>query len=124
MSTVNYKIPRSYQRKTAARLVPPGAMLVAVLEVIEQKKGIMKLAKEKSISKSTLQRYVDLFKKDQDCSMAPNYTHSQVFSEQQEMALADYLIKSSKMFHGLTATQARQLAYEMAERNKLSMPPT
>ena len=36
------------------------------------------------------------------------------------MALADYLIKSSKMFHGLTTTQARQLAYEMAERNKLS----
>ena len=38
------------------------------------------------------------------------------------MALADYLIKS-KIFHGLTTTQARQLAYEMAE-GQLSMPQT
>ena len=115
-------MPRSYKRKTDAGLVPSEAMSAAVLEVVEHKHQIRKVAKQRGISKSTLQRYVDKFKKNQDCSMSPNYTHAQVFPKQQELALAEYLKKSSKMFHGLTTTQVRQLAYQMAERNKLSIP--
>lgn len=56
-------MPRSYKRKTDAGLVPPEAMSAAVLKVVEQKHKIRKVAKERGISKSTLQRYVDKFKK-------------------------------------------------------------
>lgn len=117
-------MPRSYKRKTDTGLVPPEAMAAAVLEVVEENKGIRKVAQDRGISKSTLQRYVDKYKKDEDCPMSPNYTHKQVFNKEQECLLADYLKKTSKMFHGLTSTQAKQLAFEMAERNKISMPPT
>ena len=51
-----------------------------------------------------------------------NYTHSQVFSDSQEESLEEYLITSSKMFHGLTPKSAKQLAYEIALTDKLTMP--
>lgn len=40
-----------------------------------------------------------------------------------EAALAEYLIKCSTMFHGLTPKATRRLAYEYAERNNLKYPP-
>ncbi|CAG9837986.1 unnamed protein product [Diabrotica balteata] len=49
--------------------------------------------------------------------MAPNYACRKVFSENQEKALADYVLTCSKMCYGQTVINTRKLAYEMANNN-------
>ncbi|XP_064598457.1 uncharacterized protein LOC135464820 [Liolophura sinensis] len=115
---------RTHKRKTDKGLVPPEAMLDAVRRVVEHGVGLRKVAKDRGISKSTLQRYVSNYRQNKQCSMSPNYFHSQIFTNQQERLLVDYLKTASKMFHGLTTKQTRHLAFEMASRNSLGMPST
>ena len=117
-------MPQQYKRKTDKGLVPSQVMKDAVLEVVEKKKGLRETAKEQGISKSTLQRYVQKYKSDPNCSFTPNYVHNLVFSAEEERLLADYLKKISKMFHGLTVQQTRRLAFEVATANSLNMPST
>lgn len=47
---------------------------------------------------------------------------SKVFSAAQEKALMKYLLKSSKMYYGLTTTGVRTLAFEFASKLELPMP--
>ncbi|XP_041374917.1 uncharacterized protein LOC121387774 [Gigantopelta aegis] len=102
--------------------VPQPIMLKAVKEVIEDGKTIRKTANDYGLSRSALCRYVKKYKTNPDCSLTPNYKHSNVFTHEKEQMLVDYLQMASKMFFGLTPIKTRQLAYEMAERNGLKMP--
>ena len=52
--------------------------------------------------------------------MVPLYF--QVFSLEEERALADYVIKCSKMFHGLSIKSTRKLAWEYAKQNLKDYP--
>ena len=115
-------MPRTYKRKTDAGSVPHGAMLEAVELVVTSELSVRKVAKEKGLSKSVLARYVQKYKKDKGCRMSPNYTHSQVFTDEQEKSLEVYLGNCSKMFHGLTPHKVRALAFEMAKVNSFPMP--
>lgn len=45
------------------------------------------------------------------------------FSAGQEQLLVSYLKTTSKMCHGLTTTQTRDLAYQFALANNISIPP-
>ncbi|XP_064606151.1 uncharacterized protein LOC135471033 [Liolophura sinensis] len=45
-----------------------------------------------------------------------------VFTLEQERALADYIIKCSKMFHGLSVKQTRKLAWQYAKANLNTYP--
>lgn len=82
------------------------------------------MATRLGLPKTTLQRYVKLYKANPDAVLKPKYQHSRVLNDEQEEDLAMYVLQVSKMFHGLTTTQARQLAYETAEKNGLEMPKT
>lgn len=97
-------------------------MLAAVGEVVEKDIKIRTVAKEKAISKSTLQRYVRKYKNHGEAVLAPNYNHSLVFAKEQEESLSQYLLNMSRMFHGLTKTQVKQLAFELAQKNGLPVP--
>ena len=46
----------------------------------------------------------------------------QIFSIDEETALADPIIKASKMFHGLSREQTKQLAYKFAIQKNKSAP--
>jgi hypothetical protein len=49
----------------------------------------------------------------------PNYANRQIFNVTEEMQLTEFLLISSKMYHGLSPKSARSLAYEFAvEKNK------
>ena len=61
-------MPQQYKSKTNRGLVPSQVMKDAVLEVVEKKKGLRETAKEHGISKGTLQRYVQKYKSDPNCS--------------------------------------------------------
>jgi len=97
-------------------------MREAVELVVVSGLSVRKVAKEKGLSKSVVARYVQKYRKDKDCQMCPNYTHSQVFTDEQEKSLEVYLGNCSKMFHGLTPHKVRRLAFEMAEVNGFPMP--
>ena len=70
------------------------------------------------------QQYLVKAKKDSTAKLEPNYKHSQIFNQEQETSLANYLEKCSCMFHGLTTKNVRTLAYEMAFLNRIEMPAT
>ena len=42
------------------------------------------------------------YEEDPTAVLAPNYSHSKVFTVEQEKTLEDYLVTCSQMFYGLT----------------------
>ena len=85
---------------------------------------VRKAAKTYSIARTTLNNNLVKEKKDSTAKLEPNYKHSQIFNQEQETSLSNYLEKCSGMFHGLTTKNVRTLAYEMAFLNRIEMPAT
>ena len=56
--------------------------------------------------------------------MCPKYNSRQIATEEQESTLVEYILRSAEMFYGLTTTECRKLAFEMATVNSISMPDT
>ena len=114
-------MPRIYKRRTDHGLAPHDIMLQAVM-LVTSGTSVRKAAAEKGVSKSALCRYVRKYHCNPEAVLTPNYTHSQVFSTEQEHTFAEYLETCSRMFHGLTPKHVRKLAYEMACINKRNVP--
>jgi hypothetical protein len=49
----------------------------------------------------------------------PNYECRRIFCLEQEKALVEYILNSSKMYYGLSTEQCRRLAYEMMVVNHI-----
>lgn len=47
---------------------------------------------------------------------------NQVFSSDQELILKEYYTKCANLFYGLSITDCRQVAYEMAKTNGIRLP--
>lgn len=96
----------------------------AVEAVINQNLSIRSVAKNTGISKSLL---ADLVKKHKNSpegnfQYIRNIGNRKTFTEDQEKLLVSYLRTTSKMCHGLTTTQTRNLAYQFAVANKVDTP--
>ena len=92
-------------------------MKEAVEQVVDGGKRIRNVCKTYDIKNTTLQRYVKKAPttKDKDSvKYEPTYNCRKVFSKDEEILLHDYLIKASKILHGLTRQQVRELAYNLA----------
>ena len=113
-------VPHISQRKTGMGTVLPGTMKDAV-KAVRNGVPLREAVRLHGIARSTLQNNVRKALQG-DVELRPNYRHSQVFSVQQEAELAEYMLKCAKMFHGLTTTNCRKLAYEVAVANQLSYP--
>jgi len=50
------------------------------------------------------------------------FTIRQIFNENQELMLVDYVIKCSKLNYGMTYKQIRQLAYQYGRRLQCKFP--
>ncbi len=99
-------------------------MRAAVL-LVNDGKSIREAAKAKGVSFQTLHRYVKKMKEQgQDVRMCPKYNSRQIFTEEQEEILAEYLQVSSKMRYGVTPLDCRRLAFQMATRNNIPVPIT
>ncbi|KAK3933179.1 Lactase-like protein [Frankliniella fusca] len=73
----------------------------------------------------TLQRYVKSEEGQENLEtvkLTPNYDSKRVFSIDQEEEFASYIILWAEMGFGLDTVQVRQLAYQMATRNKIEYP--
>jgi hypothetical protein len=111
---------RNRKRKTTWGTIPGEAMENAAKRV-SAGECLRKVAKDASIPKSTLQRYVAKLKTE-SARFTPNYSVNKVLSDEEERLLCEYLLRASKHHHGLTSKEARELAYEYAVSNKKKIP--
>jgi len=51
-------------------------------------------------------------------------TVRQIFTDNVEQLLVDYVKKAAQIYHGLTPKNIRELAFKLAQSNDLKMPPT
>jgi hypothetical protein len=57
-----------------------------------------------------------------DLKFTSKYTTQQVFSNDEEESLVNYILQSSKLQYGLTYFQIRTFAYEYASRLEKTIP--
>ena len=79
-------MPRTYKRTTDYGLISHDAMMEAV-ELVMGVMSVRKVAQEKGLSKSSLSRYVHKHKENPTAVLAPNYSHCQTFTTEQETQL-------------------------------------
>lgn len=104
-------------------------MARAVKLVVEEHHSIRRAGEICEIKFQTLARYVKKARNEherggdiENISMVPNYANKQVFTEEHERMLAEYVINCSKMAYGLTTKGVRKLAYEFATLNNRTVP--
>ena len=103
------------------RLIPEDVWREAVDRVLSGESA-KSVAKDLGIPRTSLRRKVDLVKGNDNAELGTFMGVKPIFSIDEEKTLADFLEQSSKMFHGLTTTAVRQLAYDMAKLIKLKCP--
>ena len=94
----------------------------AVKEIMDRGKSIRLVARETGLAKSSLQRRINAYRTDPECDLSTNYSHSLIFSPDEEQTLIEYIVRSSDMFYGLTPDMVRKLAYETAKFNNMKIP--
>jgi len=115
-------MPRTHNRKTDRGQYSFDFVRKAVL-MVKSGEGLRKVAKQIGMDKTTLSRYVKKVEiSEENLHMIGFWGNRRVFSLQQELILCDYLIRSCKMYYGLTAVEMRKLAYQLAVRNKNDIP--
>ena len=82
----------------------------AAVRIVVDGESLRIISREFEIPRSTLSRYVSVYKQDETAILEANFKKAQIFSDEQEQTFVDYLIKTSDMFYGLTITGTRQLA--------------
>lgn len=89
----------------------------AVLDVVENEMSIRGAAKKYKLCHMTLKRYINKYKNSGDSQAVkyePNYKVNQIFSKELEDELESYLIKASRLHHGLARKDTLGLAYQLA----------
>ena len=111
---------RNYQRKNGSESLTEDQVKAVVIS--KQTSGLtFRKAAQKGLSKSSLHRLskkIDL----NLCTFKRSAHSRQVLSPSQETELADYLIFSQKLNHGLVPVDTRKLAFNYARANQVQMP--
>lgn len=116
---------RTYVRKTTRGSVSSEKMNEAADEVINHGRPCRQVAKEFDICHVTLMRFVRKLKQSPDSNVAVGYQrHRQIFSNDQEIKLADYLKTASAVYFGLSPSSVRKLAFECAIEFRIPVPET
>ncbi|GFO47094.1 tigger transposable element-derived protein 6-like protein [Plakobranchus ocellatus] len=104
--------------------VPENDMRAAVQEALSGI-SVRTVSARTGIPFSTLNRWVNKAKESDDpesLRYSPLYNCRQIFNEAEENALEEYNLIAFKIHFGLTAKQARDLAYQFAVRNQKILP--
>lgn len=121
---------RNYKKKKGC--IDEDSMAAAISEVLKKKKSIRGTAIKYQLNHNTLFKRVKFVKnakpalREEDsgneseneirmCANLMRQKHKQVFSNEEELELKHYLLRSSKINYGLTYVQTRNLAYQYAK---------
>ncbi|KAI9562464.1 hypothetical protein GHT06_009897 [Daphnia sinensis] len=120
---------RHYIRKTERCMYPDGYILKAVKKVVAEKQKVCDVSKATSIPKRSILRYVKNFlaagiqdEAEATTSIGGYQKPRKVFSSEQESNLSSYVIRASDIYHGITTTDMRRLAYQYATQEKCIVP--
>lgn len=121
---------RNYVKKTDRKPTTPRKLNDAI-KLVEDGWSIRQAAKHKTINRETLRVAYEKFKKTPDVEAEKitinlSYQTRNIFPKVLEDELAEYCIEVARMGYGLSVRQARELAYEVADKNreKLKIPPS
>lgn len=117
-------MPRS---KQAVKRLPVNvdSLKTAIDDVLKRQFSVGKAARNNLISKTTLLRHLkahSLSNNDEFCYIS-KIKCKQVFTEQEEQMLVDYLLMAGKLHYGLSKQALAILAYQFGSANKKTMPP-
>lgn len=115
---------RNRQRKTD-RGISAANLNKAATDVRDRGISVRMAARDYNIPKTSLQRYMKAStpeKLKMGSYSGVGVAHS-VFTDHQAQELADYIKTVDNLFHGLSAKQCRELAYQYAAANKLATIP-
>lgn len=127
-------MPRNYERKTSRGLVPSDVMHTAAREVLTDRQSLRSVAEKHNIDKMTLFRFCrrvkDRYPNDSVRANAAMFSSisvgyskpRQIFSDEEETLLVDYVLKAASMYFGLPPAEIRKLAYEYAIRLGKNVP--
>lgn len=118
-------MPRIYKRRTTWGQTPLSEMESAAAEVMEGKMSLREAARERSIDKTTLYRFIKKKKEKGEVKTVgwgAVASAKRVFSPSMEDDLANHFKRLADQFHGLGPMKCRELAFEFAIRNKIPVP--
>lgn len=114
---------RTYKRKSEKGQTAPEVMQRAVNLVVEEDRTVRSVAKEYDICHVTLGSYVKKYRNGE--TLVIGYKRNrQVFNDDQEVQLENYIRHSANIYFGLTPKELRSLAYEWAKMLDLVYPVT
>lgn len=115
---------RNRKRKSETHGQTPANVMKRAVIMVQDGISVRDVAKRLGVSKSTVQRYVQLTRdKNLDTvRLKPHYNNNLVFSEDEENDLQKYLITASKHRYGLTSIETRELAFQYAKKNNKTVP--
>ncbi|XP_069693143.1 tigger transposable element-derived protein 1-like [Periplaneta americana] len=115
-----------------SKLVPPdqrkrktwdsSKMAMAIKCVRNKQMGYLKAAKQFGIPRATLFRLAKSEEPDENVAAATKLGGRTVLPTALEKELVAYCIKMESLFYGLTRTDVRQMAYQLAVRNNVDNP--
>lgn len=118
-------MPQFYKRKTARASRTSIEGLHTAAEKVKSGSALRQAASEHGLDKMTLLRFINKSKNDgPDAIMgysAVSTAHS-VFTEEMEKDLASHISTLADQYHGLSLDKCKELAYEFAVHNKITVP--
>ncbi|KAK3924037.1 Tigger transposable element-derived protein 6 [Frankliniella fusca] len=116
---------RNYQRKSTKGMHSDIAMRTA-LDYVKKGMKVREAARETGVDRTTLARKIKLFEQHdnipESINLASSFKSQQIFTDEVESDLVSYILKRSTLGYGLTSTELRECAYEVAEKNNIKMP--
>lgn len=115
----NIKMPRKYERKSDQQTWDHVAMQNAIRAVKQDKMPFSTAAKQFNVPRNTLKRRVLGKNRDAVDDKKVMGSLRSVFNEQQEQEICDYIFEMETRFYGVSNSDLRRLAFQLAERNNL-----
>ena len=118
-------MPFKYERKTNRCFrSPPDVLKRAAKCVTEKGMSYRKAAANFNVDKMTLMRYMKKKEANSTCTIGYQATilNNQIFSPEVEQQLSSHIVHLADMFFGLSIEKCKELAFQFAAANKLSIP--
>ncbi|KAM9356328.1 interferon-induced protein 44-like isoform 2-T2 [Pholidichthys leucotaenia] len=112
---------RTYKRKTE-RGTTSEAQYKAAARDVDNGMSIREAARHHDLCCMTLSRYIRRVRGDTAPPLPGYSTHRQVFTQEQEILLAHYLQQHAELHFGVSATEARKMAFQFAKQFGISCP--
>ena len=92
--------------------------------MVKYGQSIRKAATSYDINYKTLGRYVKLYRTEGniDETTIGYIKTSQIFNDELQKLLYEYIVKASQIYHGLTTRNVRELGYTFAKSNGVQVP--